>query len=270
MYDMVFQQPCLAEEVENGFMAPKERNHTSVRPILDSPRASPVARSTSFMFDEDWSSAFTRDITLSIDRLLKPQCQDERSAMSTPNDFFGEHQPWQGALSTSQHTSYGSQDPSISNEQSSGEASPGSFTSSRCSNYSASPDLVPISASHGRRFMMPHSDGSPYDLRPNTIYDLFEPEPYESRHPMNSHPEARAKAFAGHIFQSIDPQKYKTRMCRNWQIRQCPFGDACAYAHGAKELRAENVNAAVVNSLSKLAEQLSKQNKRNRNRRTHQ
>ena len=156
----------------------------------------------------------------------------------------------------------GAQDPSISNEQSSGEASPGSFASSLCSNYSISPDLVPIGTSHGRRFITPHHDGSP-------LYDLFEPEPYESRHPMKSNIEAPPKSFAGHRCQNIDPKKYKTRMCRNWQIRQCPFGDACAYAHGAKELRAENVNEAVVNSLSKLAEQLSKQNRRSGHRPTH-
>ena len=61
-------------------------------------RASPIAPSTSFMFDEDWSSAFTKDITLSIDRLLSPGYLDEHRAMSAPTDVLGEQLRWHGAL----------------------------------------------------------------------------------------------------------------------------------------------------------------------------
>ena len=31
--------------------------------------------------------------------------------------------------------------------------------------------------------------------------------------------------------------KYKTEICRNWESGLCEFGDKCAFAHGAEELR---------------------------------
>ena len=31
--------------------------------------------------------------------------------------------------------------------------------------------------------------------------------------------------------------KYKTEICRNWETGFCEFGDKCAFAHGADELR---------------------------------
>ena len=53
--------------------------------------------------------------------------------------------------------------------------------------------------------------------------------------------------------------KYKTRVCRNWQqTGRCPYGEACVYAHGAKEVRAAQKNEAALSSLTKLA-QLAKQ-----------
>lgn len=58
----------------------------------------------------------------------------------------------------------------------------------------------------------------------------------------------------------LDYKKYKTRLCRNWQqTGKCPYGEACVYAHGVKEVRGEQENEAVVTSLSKLADQLTKQ-----------
>lgn len=58
---------------------------------------------------------------------------------------------------------------------------------------------------------------------------------------------------------AVDHEKYKTRMCCNWQqTGKCPYGEACVYAHGAKEMRGEQENQAVVTSLSKLADQLTK------------
>ena len=31
--------------------------------------------------------------------------------------------------------------------------------------------------------------------------------------------------------------KYKTEICRNWELGSCEFGDNCAFAHGYEELR---------------------------------
>jgi putative component of toxin-antitoxin plasmid stabilization module len=31
--------------------------------------------------------------------------------------------------------------------------------------------------------------------------------------------------------------KYKTEICRNWELGTCEFGDNCAFAHGIEELR---------------------------------
>lgn len=57
----------------------------------------------------------------------------------------------------------------------------------------------------------------------------------------------------------LDYKKYKTRLCRNWQqTGKCPYGEACVYAHGSKEMRGEQENEQVVSSLSKLADQMSK------------
>ena len=37
--------------------------------------------------------------------------------------------------------------------------------------------------------------------------------------------------------ESIDPAKLKTRLCNNYQIGTCTFGNRCAFAHGMHELR---------------------------------
>jgi hypothetical protein len=35
-------------------------------------------------------------------------------------------------------------------------------------------------------------------------------------------------------------EKYKTELCRNWEIGHCEFGDKCVFAHGQEELRSKN------------------------------
>jgi hypothetical protein len=61
----------------------------------------------------------------------------------------------------------------------------------------------------------------------------------------------------------LDHIKYKTRLCRNWlQTHRCPYGDGCAYAHGAQEMRRQHENEAVVTSLSKLVGQMSRTTKK--------
>lgn len=32
-------------------------------------------------------------------------------------------------------------------------------------------------------------------------------------------------------------RKYKTALCKHWEIGPCPFGPACTFAHGLEELR---------------------------------
>ena len=58
----------------------------------------------------------------------------------------------------------------------------------------------------------------------------------------------------------LDYKKYKTRLCQNWQhTGRCPYGEACVYVHGAKEMHSEQENEAALTSLTKLADQLVKQ-----------
>ncbi len=42
-----------------------------------------------------------------------------------------------------------------------------------------------------------------------------------------------------------DPAKYKTEMCRNWQLyNECQYGKKCQFAHGYNELHVKsNINA---------------------------
>lgn len=35
--------------------------------------------------------------------------------------------------------------------------------------------------------------------------------------------------------------KYKTELCRNWEVGHCEYGDHCAFAHGSHELREKNI-----------------------------
>jgi hypothetical protein len=36
----------------------------------------------------------------------------------------------------------------------------------------------------------------------------------------------------------VDPRKYKTRICRNWEMNGfCPYEHTCVFAHGPEELR---------------------------------
>jgi len=49
---------------------------------------------------------------------------------------------------------------------------------------------------------------------------------------------------------ACDALRYKTKMCKNWEITsKCPYGPRCLFAHGKKELRSytEN-NQAIVNA----------------------
>lgn len=36
--------------------------------------------------------------------------------------------------------------------------------------------------------------------------------------------------------QSDFQQKFKTEICRNWEMSKCPFGPECTFAHGDHEL----------------------------------
>jgi hypothetical protein len=46
---------------------------------------------------------------------------------------------------------------------------------------------------------------------------------------------------------AADAIRYKTKMCKNWQISQkCPYGPRCLFAHGAKELRSHTLNQAAI------------------------
>ncbi|OMJ87168.1 hypothetical protein SteCoe_11171 [Stentor coeruleus] len=35
--------------------------------------------------------------------------------------------------------------------------------------------------------------------------------------------------------------KYKTEICRNWELGSCEFSENCAFAHGYEELRYKNI-----------------------------
>lgn len=42
---------------------------------------------------------------------------------------------------------------------------------------------------------------------------------------------------------ALDPVRYKTKMCKNWQMQEkCPYGPRCLFAHGSKEMRTYTVN----------------------------
>lgn len=42
---------------------------------------------------------------------------------------------------------------------------------------------------------------------------------------------------------ALDPVRYKTKMCKNWQQHEkCPYGPRCLFAHGTKEMRTYTVN----------------------------
>jgi len=84
--------------------------------------------------------------------------------------------------------------------------------------------------------------------------------------PRKQYPERRRKKDIVDKDASVKPlelKKYKTRMCRNWsQLGMCPYGDACAYAHGSSQLRQEDDNQVVVASLTKLADRATGRLKR--------
>lgn len=54
-------------------------------------------------------------------------------------------------------------------------------------------------------------------------------------------PPRRRRGF-GERPASIDSTRYKTQMCRNWQLHEkCPYGPRCQFAHGLKELQHKTV-----------------------------
>lgn len=48
---------------------------------------------------------------------------------------------------------------------------------------------------------------------------------------------------------ALDPIRYKTKMCKNWQQHEkCPYGPRCLFAHGTKEMRTYTVNHNAISS----------------------
>jgi hypothetical protein len=82
----------------------------------------------------------------------------------------------------------------------------------------------------------------------------------EKKNKKKKHQSATAPPSQNAEEKDLGHKKYKTRLCRNWQqTGRCPYGEACVYAHGTKEMRGEQENEAAVTSLTKLADQLAKQ-----------
>ena len=82
----------------------------------------------------------------------------------------------------------------------------------------------------------------------------------QKKNKKKKHQSAAAPPSQNADEKDLDYKKYKTRLCRNWQqTGRCPYGEACVYAHGTKEMRGEQENEAAVTSLTKLADQLAKQ-----------
>jgi len=48
---------------------------------------------------------------------------------------------------------------------------------------------------------------------------------------------------------ALDPVRYKTKMCKNWQqSEKCPYGPRCLFAHGAKEMRTYSLNSNAIST----------------------
>jgi len=48
---------------------------------------------------------------------------------------------------------------------------------------------------------------------------------------------------------AMDPMRYKTKMCKNWQTTEkCPYGPRCLFAHGSKEMRSHLNNHSAISS----------------------
>lgn len=46
---------------------------------------------------------------------------------------------------------------------------------------------------------------------------------------------------------ALDPVRYKTKMCKNWQLHEkCPYGPRCLFAHGVKEMRTFSHNSHAI------------------------
>eukprot|EP01012_Entosiphon_sulcatum_P023250 TRINITY_DN2821_c0_g1_i1.p1 TRINITY_DN2821_c0_g1~~TRINITY_DN2821_c0_g1_i1.p1 ORF type:complete len:284 (+),score=50.35 TRINITY_DN2821_c0_g1_i1:59-853(+) len=50
------------------------------------------------------------------------------------------------------------------------------------------------------------------------------------------------------INKALDPVKYKTQLCKNWETEgKCPYGPRCLFAHGVKQLRTVERNGTAIN-----------------------
>lgn len=48
---------------------------------------------------------------------------------------------------------------------------------------------------------------------------------------------------------ALDPVRYKTKMCKNWQqSEKCPYGPRCLFAHGTKEMRTYSLNSNAIST----------------------
>lgn len=48
---------------------------------------------------------------------------------------------------------------------------------------------------------------------------------------------------------AVDPIRYKTKMCRNWeQFEKCPYGPRCLFAHGKREMRSYATNHSAIST----------------------
>jgi hypothetical protein len=48
---------------------------------------------------------------------------------------------------------------------------------------------------------------------------------------------------------ALDPVRYKTKMCKNWQLHEkCPYGPRCLFAHGVKEMRTFSHNSHAIHN----------------------
>lgn len=51
----------------------------------------------------------------------------------------------------------------------------------------------------------------------------------------------------GEINAALDPIRYKTKMCKNWQLHgKCPYGPRCLFAHGPRDMRSCSGNIDVI------------------------
>jgi len=87
------------------------------------------------------------------------------------------------------------------------------------------------------------SSTSTCDLR-LSAEDASEEENGKSKRPKRKKKDRKAEENP-----AIDAVRYKTKMCKNWQLSEkCPYGPRCLFAHGSKEMRSYTVNHAAVSA----------------------